>query len=142
MASRAALTPHVARALADGMSINLVEVTWKAKLKLAFPNPTDYSAFMGTFSSVTGVCTLFMMLFGRFVFNKWGWGTAALITPSVLLGTGIAFFALCLAGNTFAPGLALMGTTPLMLAVIVGAAQNIVSKAAKYALTLFDHNHS
>jgi len=120
--------------VAYGMSINLVEVTWKSKLKLAFPNPTDYSAFMGAFSSATGVSTLFMMLFGRFVFKKWGWGTAAMITPSVLLITGIAFFALCLAGNTFAPALAAMGTTPLMLAVLVGAAQNIISKAAKYSL--------
>ena len=39
------------------MSINLVEVTWKSKLKLAFPNPNDYSAFMGTFSSVTDAST-------------------------------------------------------------------------------------
>lgn len=34
-----------------GMSINIVEVTWKSKLKLAFPNPNDYSEFMGAFSS-------------------------------------------------------------------------------------------
>jgi len=120
--------------IAYGMSINLVEVTWKSKLKLAFPNPNDYSAFMGSFSSVTGVSTLCMMLFGRYVFAKWGWGTAALITPAVLLVTGVAFFALCLAGNTFAPLLATLGTTPLMVAVFVGAAQNIVSKAAKYSL--------
>ena len=40
--------------IAYGMSINLVEVTWKAKLKAAFPNPTDYSAFMGSFSSAVG----------------------------------------------------------------------------------------
>ena len=41
-----------------GMAINLVEVTWKGKLKEAFPNPTQYSAFMGGFSSVTGIVTL------------------------------------------------------------------------------------
>ena len=86
---------------------------------------------MGGFSSATGVITLGMMLFGRFVFRKWGWGTAAMITPSVLLVTGVAFFALCLTGNTFAPMLAAFGTTPLMVAVFVGAAQNILSKAAK-----------
>ena len=57
-----------------------------------------------------------------------------MITPSVLLATGVAFFALCLTGNTFAPMLAAVGTTPLMLAVFVGAAQNIISKAAKYSL--------
>jgi len=111
-----------------------VNVETRAKLKEAFPNPMDYSAFMGTFSSATGVSTLFMMLFGRFVLNKYGWGTAAMITPSVLLATGVAFFALCLAGNTFAPVLATFGTTPLLVAVFVGAVQNIMSKASKYSL--------
>merc|ERR1712161_176662 len=70
--------------VAYSMSINMVEVTWKGKLKQAFPDPSDYSSFMGGFSSVTGGATL--------------------------------------------------GTTPLMLAVFVGAAQNIMSKAAKDSL--------
>jgi ATP/ADP translocase len=29
--------------IAYGMSINIVEVTWKSKLKAAFPNPNEYS---------------------------------------------------------------------------------------------------
>ena len=37
-----------------GISINLVEVTWKGKIKQQFPNPNDYSSFMGDFSSATG----------------------------------------------------------------------------------------
>ena len=36
-------------------------------------------------------------------------------------------------GGKTTPSLAALGTTPLMLAVFVGAAQNIISKAAKYA---------
>jgi len=40
--------------VAYGISINLVEVTWKSKIKMQFPNPNDYSAFMGDFSSSTG----------------------------------------------------------------------------------------
>jgi len=120
--------------IAYGMSINLVEVTWKSKLKLAYPDPNAYSAFMGQFSSTTGVVTLLMMFFGRFVFRKYGWGTAATITPAVLLATGAAFFSLILFGDFFSPAVALLGTTPLMLAVLVGAAQNIMSKAAKYSL--------
>lgn len=38
-----------------GISINLVEVTWKGKIKQQFPNPNDYSSFMGDFSSATGM---------------------------------------------------------------------------------------
>ena len=37
-----------------GMAINIVEVTWKSRLKMAFPNPNDYSEFMGAFSAATG----------------------------------------------------------------------------------------
>jgi AAA family ATP:ADP antiporter len=42
--------------VAYGISINLVEVTWKSKIKAQFPNPNDYSAFMGDFSTATGEC--------------------------------------------------------------------------------------
>jgi ATP:ADP antiporter, AAA family len=69
-----------------GLCINVVEVSWKSKLKVrpcvaetlqsrisvtdatsfvpqqAFPNPNEYSAFMGNFSSATGTVTLVMML--------------------------------------------------------------------------------
>jgi AAA family ATP:ADP antiporter len=48
--------------------------------------------------------------------------------------TGLAFFALQLFAPTFAPIAASMGTTPLILAVLVGAAQNILSKSSKYSL--------
>ena len=43
-----------AQVVSYGISINLVEVTWKSKIKQQFPNPNDYSAFMGDFSSSTG----------------------------------------------------------------------------------------
>lgn len=66
-----------------GMCINIVEVSWKAKLKQAFPDPNSYSAFMGNFSSATGAVTLVMMLLGRTIFQKFGWRIAALVTPFV-----------------------------------------------------------
>merc|ERR1712076_259767 len=47
-----------------GMCINIVEVSWKAKLKMAYPDPNAYSSFMGNFSSATGTVTLVMMLLG------------------------------------------------------------------------------
>jgi len=120
--------------VAYGISINLVEVTWKSKIKLQYPNPNDYSAFMGNFSTFTGVATFTMMIVGRWIFRTFGWGTAARITPSVLLGTGVVFFALVLSSGPLTPALAAIGCTPLYAAVIVGAAQNIFSKSAKYSL--------
>lgn len=117
-----------------GMCINLVEVSWKSKLKAAYPDPNAYSAFMGNFSSATGSVTLVMMLLGRKIFQKYGWGFAAKVTPAMIGITGMAFYALTLFAPFFAPIAASLGTTPLMLAVLVGAAQNILSKSAKYSL--------
>ena len=84
----AGLTVSVSQVVAYGISINLVEVTWKSKIKAQFPNPNEYSAFMGDFSSATGAVTFVMMLLSRTIFKKYGWGVAALITPTVLLITG------------------------------------------------------
>ena len=61
---------RVGQVVAYGISINLVEVTWKSKIKAQFPNPNDYSAFMGDFSSATGAVTFIMMLLSRFIFRK------------------------------------------------------------------------
>lgn len=117
-----------------GMCINLVEVSWKAKLKAAYPDPNAYSAFMGNFSSATGTVTLLMMLLGRKIFQKFGWGFAAKVTPTMIGVTGMIFYALTLFAPFFEPIAAGLGTTPLMLAVLVGAAQNILSKSSKYSL--------
>jgi len=117
-----------------GMCINLVEVSWKSKLKQAFPNPNDYSAFMGNFSSCMGTVTLFMMLIGRSIFQKFGWRTAAMVTPSMIGLTGLAFFILNIFSGSLGPVASVFGTTPLMLAVFVGAVQNILSKSSKYSL--------
>ena len=116
------------------MCINIVEVSWKAKLKQAFPDPNSYSAFMGNFSSATGAVTLVMMLLGRTIFQKFGWRIAALVTPFMLGVTGLGFFATNLFGKSMEPVAALVGLTPLMLSVILGAAQNIMSKSSKYSL--------
>ena len=37
------------------------------------------------FSTCTGIFTFGMMIAGRFIFQKFGWGVAAAITPTVIL---------------------------------------------------------
>lgn len=78
--------------------------------------------------------TFTMMILSRYIFKYFGWGVAALITPTVLLITGIAFFSLVLFSDSVAPTLKALGLTPLMAAVLVGAAQNVFSKSSKYSL--------
>ncbi len=83
-------------------------------------------------------CVIFCLIndlrIGRWIFRKFGWGVAALITPITLLTTGIAFFSLIMFPQVFAPITAKLGLTPLMLAVLIGAGQNILSKGSKYSL--------
>jgi AAA family ATP:ADP antiporter len=117
-----------------GMSINVVEVTWKSKLRQQFPDPGSYSAFMGNFATATGATTIIMMVLGRQILLRFGWGAAALVTPTMMLTTGIVFFSLILQPGAWAPFTALFGLTPLMCAVVVGAAQNVLTKSAKYGM--------
>jgi AAA family ATP:ADP antiporter len=117
-----------------GASINLVEVVWKSKLKLYCATPNEYSAFMGKFSTVTGAVTICMVLFVSRIFLSRGWGVAAIVTPIVLAITGLAFFAVILFEDASMGILAALGTTPLVFAVMAGAAQNILSKSTKYSL--------
>lgn len=117
-----------------GICINLVEVTWKAQLKLQYPNPNEYSTFMGYFSTCTGFVTVLMMLFVGGNAMRKSWGFAAILTPIVLLLTGIGFFSFIMFRDSLGGFIASIGSTPLMLAVLFGAAQNIMSKSSKYSL--------
>ncbi|MCH9610143.1 MAG: ADP,ATP carrier protein 1 [Chlamydiales bacterium] len=118
-----------------GVAINIVEVTWKSQLKLQYPNANEYSAFMGLFSTITGAVTVFMMLFvGGNVMRRFGWTVAAVVTPIVLLITGGIFFSLILFRTNLDAGTMILGMTPLLMAVVVGMVQNIMSKSCKYSL--------
>lgn len=116
------------------MAINLVEVTWKGQLVKQYPNPNDYNSFMGAFSFLTGFVTIIMLFVGGYIIRKKGWGFAALTTPVVLLITSAGFFAFILFRDQLSGVVAMLGTTPLMLAVLFGMAQNIMSKSTKYSL--------
>ncbi len=117
-----------------GICINLVEVTWKGQLKLQYPNPNDYSAFMGLFSTIGGAITIMItFLFGGTAVRKFGWTKTALVTPIMLLCTGIFFLGFIIFKGSLGGVIALMGTTPLMLAVVFGMIQNILSKSSKYS---------
>ena len=116
--------------MAYGVSINLVEVTWKNQLKHHFTNPSDYVTFMGYFSSATGALTLLMMMFvGGNMVRLRGWGFTAQFTPWVLLITGALFFVLIITKQALGGG-----ESFLVAAIYAGAAQNVLSKSSKYSL--------
>jgi AAA family ATP:ADP antiporter len=117
-----------------GLSINMVDTVWKSKLRTQFPDPTAYSAFMGTVSSLTGFVTLAMMVLSRVILRRCKWGTVAALTPAAMGVAGIAFFSLILAPTLWAPVADALTTTPLALAVFMGAFQSCISKSFKWSL--------
>lgn len=121
--------------LTYNVSINLLEVTWKNQLKALYTSKADYLNFMGTYSTILGVVTVLMMLFlSSNVLRRFGWKCGAYITPVVLLITGIGFFGFVIFKEPLAPLLTAWSTTPLVVGVIFGTIQNIMSKASKYSL--------
>jgi len=103
-------------------------------LHLQYPNPNDYSRFMGAFSFSTGIVTVFMMLFVGGNAMRKSWSFAAMFTPVVLLITGSLFFSFILFQDSLAGFIHFFGSSPLWLAVIFGATQNVLSKSSKYSL--------
>lgn len=120
--------------IAYGMSINMVEVTWKSSVGKQFESENDMSTFMGLFSTLTGAFTIVMMFLGGYIIRTRGWGFAAMITPAVLLITSAAFFAFILFRDNLEVWAATIGFSTTMLAVMIGMAQNIASKSTKYSL--------
>jgi AAA family ATP:ADP antiporter len=78
--------------IAYGISMNLVEGVWKAKLKELYPTVEAYTSYMGTFQAYQGVAAIFFMLVGSNILRRVSWSTAAIFTPIMILVTGLAFF--------------------------------------------------
>ena len=113
----------------------IVEGVWKAKLKELYPTVEAYTSYMGTFQAYQGVAAIFFMLVGSNILRRVSWSTAAIFTPIMILVTGLAFFSFIFFDQGIGLELAaFFGTGPLALAVMVGTAQNVLSKATKYSL--------
>jgi AAA family ATP:ADP antiporter len=121
--------------LAYGVSINLVEGVWKAKLKEMYPTKEAYTMFMASFQGYQGIAAIIFMLIGSNILRIVSWKTAASFTPIMIFITGSAFFSFIIFDNTIGLYIAVMfGTGPLAMAVVIGTAQNVLSKAVKYSL--------
>jgi AAA family ATP:ADP antiporter len=120
--------------LSYGIAINLVEGVWKGQIKIAFPDKNDYNAFMGQFSAWTGAITILLMIVGNNILRRFSWKQAAIITPVMVLVTSTIFFFVVWEGTTHDPFTPIMGTTMVMVAVISGQIQNVLSKGTKYSL--------
>lgn len=115
--------------------INLVEVVWKDQLRLLYPDPSDFNTYMNNLTSAIGIVATVTAIFTAKIIGRFGWTKTALITPVIMLVTCAGFFSFLFFREHLAGFVvALTGTTPLMIAVFFGGAQNCLSKAAKYSV--------
>ena len=120
-----------------GIAINLVEGPWKAEAVSVYPTNTEFAAFQGGYIKYTGIFTILFVIIGSNIVRKLGWFFAAIITPLMVLSTGLMFF--IISNFDFASTFIMLSftlTDPIMMAITIGAVQNILSKSTKY--TLFD----
>ena len=120
------------------ISINLIEVVWKDQVHQLYPNPAEFSAYMGQVLTAIGIIATAAALFvSGNVIRQFGWTTSAIIPPVTILVSGAFFFSFLLFKGSFVGTLAiLVGSTPLALGVFFGSLQNCLARASKY--TLFD----
>jgi AAA family ATP:ADP antiporter len=117
-----------------GMSINLIEATWKASLKELNPDPNAYTRVMGGVLKYMGMVTIFCMLVGANILRMFSWFTSAVITPAIMGITGTLFFAFIIFGEYFNSVTEFLAMTPILVISLLGTIQNVFSKSVKYAL--------
>lgn len=121
--------------LSYGVSINLVEGVWKAKIRELYPTQELYTAYMGQFQAWQGFATIFFMIIGSNILRRVSWKTAAMFTPAMILVTGTIFFSCIFFDDSLGVYLTLLlSAQPLAIAVGIGMLQNVLSKATKYSL--------
>lgn len=115
--------------------IHMSEVLWKDQLAKLYPSASDYNIYMNNLTSMIGLFATITALFMAKIIDRFGWTRTALITPIMLAITCSGFFAFLLFKDHGAAAFtAMLGTTPLALAVFFGSSQNCLSKAAKYSV--------
>lgn len=120
--------------VAYGLCINLVEVNWKAHLKILYPSASDYQAFISMTTMIIGIVAFVtVLLVGGGMLRYLGWHFSAQASPIIIGFTGLVFLLLVLASKYMNPIFGGLGAKTLTFIVFFGAFQNISSKVAKYS---------
>jgi AAA family ATP:ADP antiporter len=123
--------------LTYNISINLIEVVWKDQVHQLYPDPSQFNAYMSKILTWIGIVAALVSFFVSTLIRKLSWTTNALISPIILLSTGIAFFSFLLfKDSSLSSVAALFHSTPLAVGVFFGSLQNCFARASKY--TMFD----
>ena len=113
-----------------GLTVAVAEGSWKAQVSKVYSTAEEYTSFVGTYLKYNGIITIIFVILGSNIIRKVGWLTAAMITPTIIFCFGVLFF-LSLNYN-FIPYI--LHLDPVFVTVLIGAAQNVMTKSSKYTL--------
>ncbi len=117
---------------AFGFTMNLIESVWKDQIKQVYPSVEGFMDFNSRYIAWTGVAILIFTILGNNIMRRSSsWKLSALLTPVVILITGVGFFALVMKKQS---SYYLLPYSSVMLALAVGTVQNVLSKGMKYAI--------
>ncbi len=116
------------------MSINLMEGLILSKVKQLYPNPKEFMLYQSQVSFWTGVFTLLFSVIGSNIIRKFGWLTAAILTPLMIFINGVIFFIAVLYENELATLFSLHSISALNVIIVIAALQGILGKSTKYSL--------
>lgn len=124
--------------LSYSITINLLEIQWKHQLNLFCKgNRGIYNGYMGLYSSITGIVTIFFGIFiSTRLLHSGKWFRAAIITPLLFLIAGGLYFVHIINPNLLHFIFAKFSVSPLAFSAASGGIVIILLKAFKY--TLFD----
>ncbi len=116
--------------LSYGLSMEFLELIWKAVVKTVFPIKTEYLKFMSKYSTLVGTFSFLMIFIGSRITQAFGWRGGALLTPALMGVSSLAFFGFLIFGKR----LGMNGQIALLMTVYVGLLQNVLIKASKYSV--------
>ncbi len=120
--------------LSYGISMNVIDVVWKSQINDYYPKASDYMAYMGAFSTWTGIGTIALMFCTKGIVKRFGWFSGAIIPPLIFITTSVFFFIFVIFKDNFDSQVAYFNVTSVYMAVMIGAIQNILTKGTKYSL--------
>lgn len=116
--------------LAYSFAINLTEVVWKDQLRHLYGTASEYNSYINGMQVWQGFLAILLSLGMAEMIKRFGWKSAAMVTPLVMTILTVLFF-----GSMFFDSTNLLfGLSPLMISVFFGATHNCVSKACKYSI--------
>jgi AAA family ATP:ADP antiporter len=120
--------------IAYGVAMNLTGIMWKKQVQIQYPNPLEYADFMSSFSMTIGYTTILLIFFLKGLVERFGWYRGAIITPVIMIMTVVPFFAFMFFQDQMGALVSWSGYTALMVAILIGATQQILCKSAKYSM--------